>query len=156
MIATTVAAALAILTPPAQDVLNSTPTPYSASQGGIISSQDAALVQQGLTAARARDVVGTQSIMARISDPAARKLVEWALVDTSDKQMSYSDLALAQTDLANWPRGDSRRTAGERALDMAGQSPDAVLAFFNGAAPTTAQGAIALAGALEQTGRRQE
>ncbi|KAK0359897.1 hypothetical protein LTR94_029445, partial [Friedmanniomyces endolithicus] len=86
MIATTVAAALAILTPPAQDVLNSTPTPYSASQGGIISSQDAALVQQGLTAARARDVVGTQSIMARISDPTARKLVEWALVDTSDKQ----------------------------------------------------------------------
>ncbi|WP_312204575.1 hypothetical protein [Brevundimonas sp.] len=156
MIATTVAAALAILTPPAQDVLNSTPTPYSASQGGIISSQDAALVQQGLTAARARDVVGTQSIMARISDPAARKLVEWALVDTSDKQMSYSDLALAQTDLANWPRGDSRRAAGERALDMAGQSPDAVLAFFNGTAPTTVQGAIALAGALEQTGRRQE
>ncbi|MDA1322741.1 MAG: lytic transglycosylase domain-containing protein, partial [Proteobacteria bacterium] len=138
MIATTVAAALAILTPPAQDVLNSTPTPYSASQGGIISSQDAALVQQGLTAARARDVVGTQSIMARISDPAARKLVEWALVDTSDKQMSYSDLALAQTDLANWPRGDSRRAAGERALDMAGQSPDAVLAFFSGTAPTTA------------------
>jgi len=156
MIATTVAAALAILTPPAQDVPNSTPTPYSASQSGIISSQDAALVQQGLTAARARDVVGTQSIMARISDPTARKLVEWALVDTSDKQMSYSDLALAQTDLANWPRGDSRRAAGERALDMAGQSPDAVLAFFSGTAPTTAQGAIALAGALEQTGRRQE
>src|SRR5690606_32303226 len=156
MIATTVAAALAILTPPAQDVLNSAPVPYSASQGGIINNQDAALVQQGLTAARARDVVGTQSIMARISDPTARKLVEWALVDTSDEQMSYSDLALAQTDLASWPRGDSRRAAGERALDMAGQSPDAVLAFFNGTAPTTAQGAIALAGALEQTGRRQE
>ncbi|HAC00284.1 MAG TPA: transglycosylase, partial [Brevundimonas sp.] len=156
MIATTVAAALAILTPPAQDVLNSTPVPYSASQGGIISSQDAALVQQGLTAARARDVFGTQAIMARISDPSARKLVEWALVDTSDRQMSYSDLALAQTDLANWPRGGSRRAAGERALDMAGLSPDAAIAFFNGTAPTTAQGAIALAGALEQTGRRQE
>lgn len=156
MIATTVAAALAILTPPAQDVLNSVPAAYSASQSGIISPQDAALVQQGLTAARARDVTGTQSIMARISDPTARKLVEWALVDTSDKQLSYADLARAQTDLANWPRGESRRAAGERALDMAGQSAKAVLAFFNGSAPTTVQGAIALAGALEQSGRGAE
>ncbi|MCP6036986.1 hypothetical protein NL368_26990, partial [Klebsiella pneumoniae] len=91
--------------------------------------QDMALFQQGLASARARDVVGTQSIMSRISDPTARKLVEWALVDTSDRQLSYADLARAQIDLADWPRGDSRRAAGERALNMANASPDAVLAF---------------------------
>ena len=156
MIATTVAAALAILTPPTQDVLNSSPTPYSSSQNGVISGQDMALFQQGLASARARDVIGTQSIMSRISDPTAKKLVEWALVDTSDKQLSYADLARAQTDLANWPRGDSRRAAGERALNLANASPDAVTAFFNGSAPTTADGAIALAGALEQKGQRRE
>ncbi|MET4683473.1 lytic transglycosylase domain-containing protein [Brevundimonas faecalis] len=156
MIATTVAAALAILTPPAQDVLNSAPAPYAASQNGILSGQDMALFQQGLAAARARDVTGTQSVMNRISDPTARKLVEWALVDTSDRQLSYSELLRAQSDLANWPRGDSRRAAGERALDLANASPDTVLAFFNGSAPTTAEGAIALAGALEQSGRRDQ
>ena len=156
MIATTVAAALAILTPPTQDMLNSTPAAYSSSQNGVISGQDMALFQQGLAAARARDVIGTQSIMSRISDPTAKKLVEWALVDTSDKQLSYTDLARAQIDLANWPRGDSRRAAGERALGMANASPDTVIAFFNGTAPTTAEGAIALAGALEQKGQRRE
>lgn len=156
MIATTVAAALAILTPPTQDVLNSAPAAYSSSQNGVISGQDMALFQQGLAAARARDVIGTQSIMSRISDPTARKLVEWALVDTSDKQLSYADLARAQTDLADWPRGDLRRAAGERALNMANAPADTVLAFFNGSAPTTAEGAIALAGALEQKGQRRE
>lgn len=156
MIATTVAAALAILTPPTQEVLNSTPAPYSSSQNGVISAQDMALFQQGLASARARDVIGTQSIMSRISDPTARKLVEWALVDTSDRQLSYADLARAQTDLANWPRSDSRRAAGERALNLANASPDAVIAFFNGTAPTTAEGAIALTGALEQKGQRRE
>lgn len=156
MIATTVAAALAILTPPAQDVLNSAPAPYASSQNGILSSQDMTLFQQGLTSARARDVIGTQSIMSRISDPTARKLVEWALVDTSDRQLSFTDLARAQTDLANWPRGDSRRAAGERALGAANASPDTVIAFFSGSAPTTADGAIALAAALEQKGQRRE
>ncbi|MEG1030087.1 MAG: lytic transglycosylase domain-containing protein, partial [Brevundimonas sp.] len=156
MIATTVAAALAILTPPTQDVLTSTPVAYSSSQNGVISGQDMALFQQGLASARARDVIGTQSVMTRISDPTARKLVEWALVDTSDKQLSYADLARAQTDLANWPRGDSRRAAGERALNLANASPDAVIAFFNGSEPTTAEGAIALASALEQKGQRRE
>ncbi len=48
------------------------------------------------------------------------------------RKLSYADLARAQTDLANWPRGDSRRAAGERALNMANASPDAVIAFFNG------------------------
>lgn len=156
MIATTVAAALAILTPPAQDVLNSAPAPYASSQNGVISGQDMALFQQGLAAARARDVVGTQSIMGRIADPTARKLVEWALVDTSDSQLSYADLSRANAELAAWPRGESRRAAGERALDRAAASPDAVLAFFNGAQPATAEGAIALAGALEQKGQRRE
>ena len=85
MIATTVAAALAILTPPTQDVLNSAPAAYSSSQNGVISGQDMALFQQGLAAARARDVIGTQSIMSRISDPSARKLVEWMTGEEAQK-----------------------------------------------------------------------
>ncbi|WP_292093199.1 lytic transglycosylase domain-containing protein [Brevundimonas sp.] len=159
MIATTLAAALALLAPEPGMMMAGQATPYAASSaasGPVLSSQDAALFRQGLTSARARDVIGTRSIMARISDPTARKLVEWALLDTSAPQLSYAELSQAQSQFAAWPRGDSRRQAGEKALDMAGAAPDTALAFFGDTKPTTIQGAVALASALEQRGRRDE
>lgn len=155
MIASTLAASLAILTSPVQDGVSYAPAPYSTSTSSILSPQDRALVQQGLATARARDVIGTQSIAARIADPTARKLVEWALTDTSDRQLPYYDLLRANTELAQWPKGDSRRAAGERAMALANPSADQVLAFYNGNQPSTVDGAMALAGALEQTGQAQ-
>jgi len=159
MFATTLAAALAILAPDPAVLTSTQATPYVATpayQGRVLTEADAALFREGLTAARARDVVTTQTLMARITDATARKLVEWALIDTSAEQLSFSELALAQSRFAAWPRADSREAAGERALDLANAGPDTVLAFFDGQAPTSVQGVIALAGALEQTGRGDE
>ncbi|WP_235560395.1 lytic transglycosylase domain-containing protein [Brevundimonas sp. Leaf363] len=158
MIATTLAAVLAIAAPNPQD-LNSSPTPYVASasyQGRVLSDADTAAFRTGLAAARARDVIGTQSAMAQISDPTARKLVEWALIDTSATQLSYGQLAQAQGSMTAWPRSDSRRSAGEKALDLANPGTQAVLEFFGSSQPTTVEGAIALAGALENSGRANE
>lgn len=162
MLATTLTAALAVLAPLPQSTseLNgavpyaqvSTATP----QPRVLSTMDAATFRQGLSSARARNVIATQDAIARISDPTARKLLEWALIDTSGAQMTYDQLARDQLALAGWPRADSRRSAGEAALDRARPAPEAALAFFNGSAPTTAQGAIALAAALEQSGRTAE
>lgn len=158
MLATSLAAALAILAPAAQDATSNQPVPYSAAtyQGRTLNDQDMALFRQGLTTARARDVVGTQSIMSRIGDPTARKLVEWALIDTSAQQLPASELIAAQSSFDAWPRADSRRAAGERALDLANPTPDAAIAFFEGSQPATIQGAVVLAGALEQRGRVDE
>jgi soluble lytic murein transglycosylase len=160
MIATSLAAALALLAP-APESLVPQETPYSAvapqgSQARVLTDQDTALFRQGLAQARARDVIGARSTAAQIRDPAARKLVEWALLDTSAEQMPWSDHSAAQTAFAGWPRGESRRAAAERALDLAYAGPDAALALFAQTPPTTAQGAIALADALEQRGRRDE
>ena len=158
-------AALAVLAPvqnPAQTTqdLNSQAVPYASTstyQGRLLNDQDTALFRQGLAQARARDVIATQNTMRQIGDPTARKLVEWALVDTSASQLSYAELAEDQRMLDGWPRADSRREAGEIALDRAGAGPDAALAFFaDGAAPTTIQGAISLAEAMEQRGRQNE
>ena len=160
MIATSLAAALALLAPAPESLVPSQ-TPYSAvapqgTQARTLNDQDTALFRQGLEQARARDVIGTRDTAARIGDPVARKLVEWALLDTSAPQLPYSDLAVAQTAFAGWPRGESRREAAERALDLAYAGPDAAMALFARSAPTTAEGAIALADALEQRGRRDE
>ena len=159
MIATTLAAALAILAPDPAVLTSTQVTPYVATpayQGRVLTESDAALFRDGLAAARARDVVTTQTLIARIADPTARKLVEWALIDTSADQLSFSELAAARTRYAAWPRAESREAAGERALDLASAGPDTVLAFFNGQAPTSIEGVIALAGALEQKNRDEE
>ena len=163
MIATSLAAALAILAPAPQDVLpsggpvaHSSQAPGATYQGRVLNDQDTALFRQGLASARARDVAGTRSTLQQIGDPTARKLVEWALIDTSAQQLSYVELVRAKRDMAAWPRGESRQAAGERALDLAGAGADETLAFFDGGQPQTVQGAIALASALEQRNRSTE
>ena len=164
MLATSLAAALAVLAPiPQTAYLNSQPTPYVTGQQGqsgyqarVLSDADTALFRQGLAAARARDVIGTQNAISGIGDPTARKLVEWALVDTSAAQLSYSELANDVQSLRAWPRAEARIAAGEQALERAGMGPDATIAFFGSNRPTTVQGAIALADALDQRGRQSE
>ncbi len=142
------------------DRLNAQPLQQDAGaiayQPGVLSASDRSLFQQGLAQARARDVAATQTTAAMIADPTARKLVLWALVDTSANKMSFAELAQARTDYAAWPRGESRVTAGEEALDRAGGSPETVLAFFGNAEPTSSKGMIALAGALDASGRTVE
>lgn len=163
MIATSLAAALALLAPAPESVLPQEVPYYASAPVGPVSNQprtlndqDTALFRQGLAAARARDVSGARAAMARISDPAARKLVEWALLDTSADAMSWSDLSDSQARFAGWPRADSRRQATEKALDRSYAGTDAALALFGRDAPTTVQGAIALAEALDQRGRGDE
>ena len=167
MIATSLAAALALLAPPLESLAPETlvrqEVPYSAVASGPVSNQprllndqDTALFRQGLVAARSRNISGARNTASQIGDPVARKLVEWALLDTSADQMSLSDLAVARTAFAGWPRADSRDAAAERALDRAYAGPDAAINLFARGGPTTVQGAVALADALEQRGRSDE
>lgn len=125
-------------------------------QPRAISSADASLLGQALTAARARDVSRTEQLRAQISDPTARKIVRWALVDTSGSQLSWAELSQDHAAFAAWPRGDSRTADTERALERANPPAAQVLAFFGERRPVTIEGAMALAGALEQSGRADE
>lgn len=161
MIGMTLATALALLAPAPESLIPQA-TPYYATsaptsnQARVLGDQDTALFRQGLAAARARDVAGARNAASQISDPTARKLIEWALLDTSAEQLSFGDLAAAQSSFSHWPRAESRRIAGEKALDLFNPGPDAVLGFFGDTKPMTVQGAVALAGALEQRGRADE
>ena len=156
MIAPVLAAILAVAAPAPETVLTLQAQSYQSVTAGSLSEQDRALFTQGLAAARARDVNRTREITSQISDATARKVVEWALIDTSADRMAYADLAAADTTFAGWPRAESRRTATEIALDRSGAGPDAALALFATRGPTTIQGAIALTDALDQRGRGDE
>ncbi len=160
MLATSLAAVLAALAPIPQTAdLNRQTTPYVASaayQQGVLSASDTTLFRQGLAAARARDVIGARNAASVISDQTARKLVEWALVDTSAPQLSYTELSQDVQSLRAWPRAEARVSAGEVALERAAMGPDAALAFFGSSRPTTVQGAMALADALDQRGQSDQ
>src|SRR5690606_22981701 len=102
MIATSLTAALALLAPAPESLVPQTPDTAVGPQGAqarTLNDQDTELFRQGLERGRARDVIGTREAAARISDPVARKLVEWALIDASATQLPYSGLAAAQTSM---------------------------------------------------------
>lgn len=156
MTITTLAAAIALLAPMPDPALflGATPTAVQVGyQPRALSDADATAFREGLAAARARDIPATRAAMERIGDATARRLVLWALIDTSGAQLTLADLAPAKRDLAAWPRAGSRHSDAEAALDRAMADPATVLAFFDGGAPETAAGAVALAGALEASGR---
>ena len=91
-----------------------------------------------------------------IESPLTKSPGVGSLIDTSGEQLSYSDLARGQSDLAGWPRGESRRAAAEKVLDRSGMGADAALALMSDGKPTTVEGAIAYASALQQRGRQDE
>ncbi len=127
----------------------STPQPYAslpATGGGL---------HGALAAARSGDAGRAQAAAAGLDDPVARKLVTWALIDGGAK-LDFFTVEQARTQLAGWPREGRRVMAAERALDGSGQSPAATLAWFGAREPSTAEGALALASALQAQGRGPE
>lgn len=133
----------AILTPPT--------TSYQAP-----ADMEAATLRSALDAAKRGDVTTARSAMLRLADPAARKLVLWAMTDSAGESLSFSEVDQARRELASWPRSGRRQTLAEKALARSGESPQQVIAWFAGAEPTTAEGAIALATAYRATGKSAE
>ena len=140
-------AAVVALFQPAVD-----PAVTTAASAQYASSQYLAL---GLAAARSGDINGAQAYAASAS-PIERQIIRWALIDVAEDRVGWSELSAARSDLAGWPRADTRRRATERALANAYASPSEVMAVFAESAPTTAEGAMALAQAMSATGRATE
>lgn len=153
-------AAVTALFAPAPEKIAAAVTPAQerpyAPQVRILSSADADIFPRALAAARNRDVAGARALAQQMADPTARKLIEWAIVDVSGRDMSFAELEVADRAFTAWPRLESRRTEAETALARAYAPPQTVIAFFEGREPLTAQGAFALAEALSASGREQE
>ena len=130
-------------------------TPSYAMHGPLADS-DAQTLLSALAGAQAGDPGRIRAAMQSLSDPLARKIALWALVDTAPEGMSYAELDGARRDLAGWPRAAKREAATERVLEGGGLSPQATIAWFAGAEPTTPQGAMALASAYAATGQADQ
>ena len=105
----------------------------AADGAGRLSRQDmaaAATLRAALNEARARRAAGARAYRDRLADPAARKLVDWAIVDVMADEMSVTELERAIVTFDGWPREASRRKALERARlrQRSGPVPYAALA----------------------------
>jgi soluble lytic murein transglycosylase len=125
--------------------------PYSYQAGS--SMQDQPSLQAALRSARAGDVLGAQSMAAGMSNPVARKLVLWAIIDAAPERLTFAQLDQARRDLWGWPRAAKRQAAVEKQLTYQSMPPQAVIDWFKGDDPTTAEGAMALAAAYKSSGQ---
>jgi soluble lytic murein transglycosylase len=118
-----------------------------------LNGTDAQLLRSALEASRLGDAPRIRSAMDQLSDPLARKVALWALIETNPDGMSYAELDGARRDLAGWPGAAHREAATEKVLEGGGLSPQGIIDWFAGADPTTAEGAMALASAYQATGQ---
>ena len=130
------------------------PAPYSTlNRDATVQQLTGTPLRDALQAARSGAASRAQELASGLGEPAARKLVLWAEVDASGASLPFETLMLARTELAGWPRAAKRQAAFEHALETSGASPAAVVAAFGSGQPDTAEGAIALAAALDAQGR---
>lgn len=132
------------------------PTPLIADTAGLPGGPDLAALSSASAAAKRGDAITAENAIAQMADPDARKVALWALVDADGEQLTFAQLDQARRDLAGWPRASRRQMVAEKALDGSGLAPSQVIAWFQGAPPTTIQGAMALAGAYQASGRTQD
>jgi soluble lytic murein transglycosylase len=121
-----------------------------------LSDSDARTLSSLLEAAKLGDAPRIREQMADLSDPLARKIALWALIETNPDGLGYAELDGARRDLAGWPGAAGREAAAEKVMEGGGLGPRATIDWFAGADPTTAQGAMALAAAYQAVGQPTE
>ena len=120
------------------------------------SADEMASLREALRAAVQGDASRADSLRGGLSDPVARKLVLWVMADQAGDRMPFSELDQARRDLWGWPRAARRQAAAEKQLEAQSLPPAQVVAWFNGEAPQTAEGAMALAAADRALGKTDE
>ena len=127
--------------------------PYAAPTAGPLNAADAAALRQIIEAARAGDVSGAMLRRGSLSDPLARRIAQWAIIDTNSTSLTFFDLDAARKELASWPRQTRRQNAAEKVIEAANLSPNQVVTWFEHRDPATPEGAMALAAAYQGLGQ---
>ena len=89
--------------------------PQAAPAPAVTYGSESQTLASALSAARSRDLSGARTRQAALTDPVARKLVDWALVDVFGEQLGVSELERIVPQLKGWPREDGRDSAFMRA-----------------------------------------
>jgi soluble lytic murein transglycosylase len=138
-----------------QRIVNTLPDsarPYQTVAGAGLSGADRDTLQQALNAVHSRNYAQADSLATQLTDPAARKIVIWAILNNGGNLYSFAALDAARRDLWGWPKDTSRQIAAEKMIGMSGMGPQQTVDWFNGSPPQTIEGATALINAYQSLG----
>jgi soluble lytic murein transglycosylase len=119
-----------------------------------ISAEDLATLQQAITLARNGKTGQATDLQKSISDPLARKLVEWVLLRSDNNTADFSRYAAFISANPSWPSIATLRRRAEAMLWQEQDDPAFVRAAFAKQQPLSPKGHFALARALLALGDR--
>jgi soluble lytic murein transglycosylase len=112
-----------------------------------------AATKQAIELVRQRKLDEATALAASIGDPLAQKLIEWALLRSSDGGTRFESYAAFIRDNRDWPSISLLRRHAEERLWRTRADATTVRGFFDGE-PTSASGRLALARVLMDEGDR--
>ena len=117
-------------------------------------SPEVAAVKEAISLARKGKASEAYDVQKTISDPVARKLVEWAILRSDDNNGDFARYVAFINENPTWPSIGLLRRRAEAALWQDRLDPATVRAYFGKDRPFTAKGKFALARALLLMGDR--
>ncbi|HEY4738274.1 MAG TPA: lytic transglycosylase domain-containing protein, partial [Xanthobacteraceae bacterium] len=122
--------------------------PFAPAATAATSPLDLSAVKQALDLVRKNRQDEATATANSITDPLARKLVEWAILRSEDGSNDFSRYSAFINANPSWPSIPLLRRRAEAALWQESTDPQAVIAFFASDPPRSANGHFALARAL--------
>jgi soluble lytic murein transglycosylase len=119
------------------------------------SDADIALVKSAIDALRSGGASKATTIAAAISDPAARKLVEWIILRSEHSGADSRRYLAFIAANPSWPSLAMFRRRAEAMLWVENVKPAQALGFFNGSPPQSGMGRLVLARALLAQGDKE-
>ncbi len=122
--------------------------PLAAAEGAATSPLDLAAVKQAISMVHKDRADEATNIERTISDPLARKLVEWVILRSDDSSVDFSRYAAFVAANPTWPSLVTLRRHAEAALWQQQVDAQTTLNYFRNQEPLSAKGYFALARAL--------
>ena len=122
--------------------------PFATAATTATSPLDLSAVKQALDLVRKNRQDEATAVANSITDPLARKLVEWAILRSEDGSSDFSRYSAFINANPSWPSIPLLRRRAEAALWQERTDPQAVIAFFASDPPRSAKGDFALAHAM--------
>ena len=116
------------------------------------SEADVALVKNAIDTLRKGGASKATSVAAGISDPVARKLVEWIILRSDHNGADSARYTAFTAANPSWPSLGAFRRRAEAMLWVENAKPARVMSFFDGSSPQSAMGRLVLARALMAQG----
>ena len=132
------------------------PVALAAAPVAAASGEDIAAVKKAVDFLRAGKATAATETEKSISNPVARKLIEWLVLRADNGDAGFGRYAAFIAANPSWPSINLLRKRAEGALWEERRAPATVLSFFDATRPTSAKGRLALARALLTTGERGE